>query len=597
MTGLFFYVKIMTVMAKDIQNFSRAENQVRAEILAALKKVLGKNFSAKLIEIGYPPESKLGDFSVPCFLLAEKLKKSAVEIANFLADKIKPSGLVKRVEATGPYLNFFVNQPEFSRLVLIEIAKAKENYGAAKIGKGKRVMVEYFSPNTNKPLTIGHIRNICLGWSLSRLLKFLGYKVIESTLYNDRGIAIAKTIVGYLKWGKGQTPKSAKAKPDHFVGSFYVKFCQEAKNDPNLELEAKKVLQDWEKGKKEVKAVWQKLTKWVLEGFDQTLDELGSNNFAEKYYESEYYDKGKEIVWQGLKKRVFVKDKEGVVTAPLAKYGLPDKIVLRPDETSLYITQDLYLAFLKDKYNLDQSIYVVASEQDLYFQQLFKILELLGFKSFKGYYHLSYGMVRLASGRIKSREGLVKGTGADELMAEMQDLASQEIKVRFKNLKPKEVANRARKIALGALKFFILTINPKNTIVFDPEKSLSFMGRTGPYLQYVFARINSIFAKGKARPGLKIDFSVLNTELEFNLIKLLARFPQAIEAAVRNHDPSCLANYLYDLAKVFSLFYEELPVLASDSKVKAARLLLINDIKIVLAQGLSLLGIEAPEKM
>jgi len=595
-------------MKETAQNFSSAEKQIRQEIVKLVKKALGKDFSAGLFEIDYPPSGVEGDFSVSCFSMAQKLKKSPAQIAQEFSIRINKSidakFLVSASKNVGPYLNFSVDRAKLSESVLTEIFKAGDGYGSGKIGKRKKIMIEYFSPNTNKPLTIGHIRNICLGFSLSRLLKFLGYKVIESTLYNDRGIAIAKAMVGYRKWGKDSTPKSAGLKPDHFVGSFYVKFCQEAKTDPSLEVEAKKVLQQWEKGEKTVTKLWQKLMKWVLEGFDQTLDKLGINDFEEKYYESEYYKAGKQIVEQGFKKGIFVKDSEGVVFAPLGKYSLPDKILLRPDETSLYITQDLYLAYLKNKHHIDESIYVVGSEQDLYFRQLFKILELLDFKNTKSYYHLSYGMVRLPSGKIKSREGLIKGTGADELMAQLEEMALAEIKLRLSSgaqsagkLKEKEVTKRAEQIALGALKFFILAVSPKTTMIFDPAQSLSFTGRTGPYLQYVHARINSIFARAKIKPSAKIDFSVLNNDLEFELVRLLARFPSAVEMAAKSHDPSQIAAYLFELAKSFSLFYEQLPVLKAEPKVKEARLLLINDVGTVLSSGLWLLGIDAPEKM
>jgi len=587
-------------MVQISQNFSQAETKVREEIVRLVKKSLGKDLKPDkldLITIDYPPESKMGDYTVPCFLLAKELKKSPVEVAKELASKIKPGQLIKKVQVAGPYLNFFVDRADFIQLVLIEIAKTKDKYGSAKFGKGKKVMVEYFSPNTNKPLTIGHVRNICLGWSIAQLLKFTGHKVIESTLYNDRGIAIAKTILGYQKWGKNQTPKSTGLKPDHLVGSFYVKFCQEAKKDESLETEAQRVLQAWEEGKKEVKTVWQRLIIWALEGFKQTINKLRVGKFDKEYFESEYYGLGKEVVEKGLKKGIFVKDKEGVIMAPLEKFGLPNKIVLRPDKTSLYITQDLYLAYLKDKYNLDSSVYVVASEQDLYFKQLFKILELLGFKNAKNYYHLSYGMIRLPTGTIKSREGLVKGTGADELIAGLEELAKAEIKKRFKNLSVKEINKRATQIALAALKFYILAVNPKTTIVFDPKKSLAFTGRTGPYLQYVQARINSIFNRARARATMKVDFSALQDELEFELVKLLAQFPAVIDEAVKKYDPSELANYLYNLARVFSLFYEKLPVIKAEKRIKKARLLLINDVKIVLAKGLELLGIPVPEKM
>lgn len=619
-------------MANEDKILSRAETVIRQEIFGLIKQALDKELEPSLVPIDFPPQAKMGDYSVACFLLAEFLKKKPVEVSSFLAEKISPTELIDKIQFLGPYLNFFINQVRFNELVLTQIAKLKSKYGASKTGKGKKIMVEFFSPNTNKPLTIGHVRNICLGSSLSRLLKFTGHKIIEATLYNDRGIAIAKAIVGYQKWGEEKTPKDLNQKPDHFVGSFYTKFCQEAKQNPNLEAEAKKVLKAWEEDKKEIRAVWQKLMTWVLEGFKQTLADLNVGKFDEEYFESEYYQAGKEVVEKGLKKGVFTKNQEGVILAPLDKFGLPDKIVLRPDDTSLYITQDLHLAYLKDKYKLDSSIYVVGSEQDLYFKQLFKILELLGFKNAINYHHLSYGMIRLRSGKIKSREGLVQGTGADDLLTELEKLAEAEIKQRFsaqggsqpplgklevalsfterpgadaplahalggQELAEAEIKQRAKQIALAALKFYILTVGPKTTMVFNPQKSLAFAGRTGPYLQYVYARINSIFAKAETKPTTKIDFSVLNNQLEFELIKILAKFPSVILDSVKSYDPSALANYLYDLAKAFSLFYEKLPVLQAEKKVKKARLLLINSVRIVLGTGLDLLGISVLEKM
>lgn len=581
-------------MSENIINFSQAEASVREEIKNIIKGILGEK-AAEIIEIDYPPAGELGDFTVSCFSLGKLFKKPPAAVASQLARNFRPTDLIKNIKAAGPYLNFFVDKALFSKLVLTEIAKVKDKYGSAKIGRGKRVMVEYFSPNTNKQLTIGHLRNICLGWSISRLLEFLGYKVIQTTLYNDRGIAIAKTILGYQKWGEGQTAKSAGVKTDHFVGSFYIRFCQEAKNNPNFENEAQRVLQDWEKGRKEIKEIWQKLTEWVLTGFEQTLSKFSAAKFDERYYESEYYLRGKEIVEKGIKKGVFIKDQQGVVLAPLQKYGLPDKILLRPDETSLYITQDLYLAYLKNKHRPDLSIYVVGNEQDLYFKQLFKILELLGLEN--NYYHLSYGMIRLPSGKIKSREGVVEGTAADDLITTLEKMAAEEVKKRFSDLNQKELNKRAEQIALGALKFYILAVSPQSTIIFDPKKSLAFTGRTGPYLQYVHARICSILAKERIKLSFKADFSLLSQKSEFELIKLLAYFPAAVCQSAKSYDPSQLANYLYDLAKSFSVFYEEVPVLAAELKVKKARLLLINNVKNVLAKGLGLLGIAAPEKM
>ncbi len=579
-------------MIKNSLQLSAAEAQVRSQIHALFEKVLNKKFDENLLIFDYPPDVSLGDYSVSCFLIAKAVKKNPNQLATTLAQNFQPSELLVKAQATGPYLNFFVNRLAFAGLVLGEINKAKNKYGSSKSGKGQKVMVEYFSPNTNKPLTIGHVRNICLGEAIVNLLEFSGYKVITSTLYNDRGIAIAKTMLGYQKWGKGQNPKKAKRKPDHFVGDFYVRFSQAAKTDEQLEKEAQRLLQAWEDDDKTARDLWQKLTTWVLEGFKQTLKKLGVQRFDE-----EYYDKGKQVVETGLKKGVFVKDQAGVVYAPLEKFRLPDKIVLRPDSTSLYITQDLYLAYLKDKHNVDASVYVVGSEQELYFQQLFKILELLGFENAKHYHHLSYGMIRLRSGKIKSREGLVKGTGADELISELEELAKQEITKRFRELEEKEVLTRAEQITLAALKFYILVVSPKTTMVFDPKQSIAFTGKTGPYLQYVYARINSIFAKVGEKTALKGDAKLLIDDVEFSLIKLLAQFPAKVNQAAANYDPAQLANYLYELAKAFSMFYEQLPVLQSEKKLQKARLMLIKNVKLVLGTGLELLGIPVLEKM
>lgn len=583
-------------MEQKFQIFSQAESQARQDIMQGLTRVLGE-LNENFIEIDYPPDSQHGDFSVPCFILANKQKMSPAETAKSLAAKFQPTGIIIQASAAGPYVNFKVDRAKFSELLLKEIAKKKDKYGSSKLGKGKKIMVEYFSPNTNKPLTIGHIRNICLGFSISHLLKFTGYKVIQSTIYNDRGIALAKAILGYQKWGKGQTPKDAKMKPDHFVGQFYVKAAQAEAKNKNIEAEIKRILQAWEEDKKEVKKIWQLLQAWALDGFDETLEKLGIGKFDEEYYESEFYTQGKEIVDQGLKDRVFEKDKEGVTLVRLQKYDLPNKILLRPDDTSLYITQDLYLAKLKDKYKPDVSIYVVGSEQDLYFKQLFKILELLDFGSVDNYYHLSYGMVRLSAGKIKSREGLPTGTGADEIITKLEGMARLEIKKRNKDLSQAEIKARAEKIALAALKYYILSVKPITTMTFDPQRSLSFTGQTGPYLQYVYARINSIFRRGKVKISAHIDYSLLKTDEEFALINTLSKFPKIIEGTVQNYDPSGLTLYLYDLAKTFSSFYEKVPVLKSDDKTKKARLFLISNVQQVLATGLELLGIKTLEKM
>lgn len=583
-------------MQQQFKSFSLAENQAREDILQGLTKVLGE-LNEGLIEIDYPPDKGLGDFSVPCFILANKQKISPAEVAKNLAAKFESTGLITQAIATGPYVNFRVNRQLFSEILLREVSKRKAKFGSSALGKGKKVMVEYFSPNTNKPLTIGHIRNICLGFSISKLLKFSGYKVLQTTIYNDRGIAIAKAILGYQKWGKGKTPKDAGMKPDHFVGQFYVKASQAEKKNKNLEAENKQILKAWEDGKKEVIRIWQLLQAWSLDGFAETLEKLGIGKFDEEYYESEIYTHGREIIERGVKAGIFERDKEGLTIARLQKYNLPNKILLRSDGTSLYVTQDVYLAFLKNKHHLDSSIYVVGSEQDLQFKQLFKILELIDGQASNKYFHLSYGMIRLPDGKIKSREGLVSGTGADDLIAKLEKMAKDEVKKRDDKLEKPEVEKRAEQIALAALKYYILLAKPATTMVFDPQKSLSFAGQTGPYLQYVYARINSIFTRSNLKPSTRVDYSLINTDEEFELVKTLAKFPKVVEVAVRNYDPSEVAVYLYDLAKAFSTFYEKVPVLKADPKTKKARLLLIANVKQILSTGLDLLGIETLEKM
>lgn len=581
---------------------SQTEAAARTQLQAAILAVFPNLEPADLV-IGYPPATQSGDFSVSCFLIAKKLGQPAPQIATQLAESVNKLGaattnLVARAEAAGPYLNIHLNRAVYASAALAEVYSAGVRYGQSKIGKGKKVMLEYFSPNTNKPLTIGHLRNIILGWSLGRLFKAVGYKVLESTLYNDRGIAIAKTILGYQLWGNNQTPQDVKQKPDHFVGSFYVKFATEARTNPDLEKQAQKVLQKWEAGDKETQATWQKLMGWVLEGFTQTLTTLGATHFDLRYYESEYYEHGKKIVEQGLAKGVFVKKADGVIVAPLESHGVADKVVLRPDDTSLYITQDLYLATLKAKHHPDLSIHVVGDEQNLYFQQLFLILELLGITQAKNCVHFSYGMIRLPSGRIKSREGPVKGTVADDVLHELETLAKAEISKRSTDLTETEVQQRATQIALGALKFYITHIDPKTTMIFDPSQSIQFTGKTGPYLQYMHARMWSILQKsGVKRLTKKIDGVALTDDASFALIKLLAKFPAVVAQSAQQYAPSHVAEYLYQLAKSFGVFYEQVSVLQAEPTARKARLVLVYNVKTVLASGLALLGIPAPEQM
>ncbi|MFH0819918.1 MAG: arginine--tRNA ligase [bacterium] len=561
------------------------------QIFKMLRLFVGKNDLVNLA-IDYPPELKFGDFTLPCFALAKSFKKAPEAVASELKEKIKPAGLIKRIKNVGPYLNFFVDKNKKSKLILNQIMKEKESYGQAKIGQGKKIMIEYISPNTNKPLHLGHVRNALLGTSLVNLLGSTGHKIIRTCLINDRGNQISQSMAAYEVYGQGKLPDK---KPDHFVGDFYVRYHQEVKENPALAKRAKEMLLAWEKGDKEVRHLWQKMNGWFYQGFKETLKNLGIS-FDKFYYESQVYLKGKKIISDNLKKGIFQKQ-DGAVVAPLEKYNLPAKVLIKSDGTAVYTTTDIYLAFQKFKdYKLTQSIYLVGSEQDLLFRQLFKILELIGFKKVKQMLHLSYGIVNLPEGKMKSREGKV--VDADNLLAELEKLSREEIIKRYSSISEKEKKNRSQKIARAALKYFILEINPKSEVCFEPKKSLSFTGRTGPYLLYTYARLKAILRKAKKEnKAKKIDFSGLENPIEQMLVNLLGRFPAVIVEAALVYDPSILAKYLYSLADQTNSFYHDLPVLQAEEKLRLARLKMIEAVSIVLKEGLAILGIETVEEM
>lgn len=593
----------------QVTNSSRAQARVRQEIVALLKQSLGSGVDSAAITVDYPPQPGMGDFSVACFGLAKALGKSPAEIARGLADEFTSQrahhgagrSLLREAKALGPYLNFWVDEGAYFAQLFSEIRRRGTKFGTSKIGRSKKVLVEYFSPNPNKPLTVGHVRNVTIGFTTSRLLKALGYKVIENTIYNDRGIALCKSIVAYRRWGTGATPKSANLKPDHFAGKWYVRFNVEAVKDPKLEEEARECLRRWEADDREVHSIWKKLVGWAIAGYKLTLRRLGVPHPRVQYFESDIYTHGKQVVLDGLKRGVFVKHAEGYVYAPLEQFGLPNKILLRSDGTSLYVTQDLYLAVLKSKQRADRSIYVVGSEQDLAFNQLFKMLELLGVPG--TFYHQSYGMIRLPDGKIKSREGLPEGTAADDLLDKLDELALAEVTKRHPQLSAREAAKRGHVIALAALKYYILSVTPSSTMVFDPAKSLAFTGKTGPYLQYVHARTHSILAKARRPARRKLAASAANWSLlkgpaERQLALLLDRFPQVVSLAAEQLDPSLLARHLYDIASAFSTFYASVPVLqAEDAPTQTVRLALVDAVRAVMARGLALLGITAPKQM
>lgn len=479
---------------------------------------------------------------------------------------------------------------------------------------GKKLMVEYSSPNTNKPLHLGHIRNNLLGYSVAEILKAYGYDVVKANLVNDRGIHICKSMLAWQKFGNGETPESSGLKGDHLVGKYYVVFDKEykkeidqlkqegqseddAKKNAPLMKEAQVMLQKWEANDAEVINLWKTMNGWVYAGFDKTYKQLGVD-FDKFYYESETYLLGKDIIQEGLEKGVFFKKEDNSVWIDLTDEGLDQKLVLRGDGTSVYITQDLGTAQLKyDEFKMDESIYVVGNEQDYHFKVLFAILKKLGKEWANGLYHLSYGMVDLPSGKMKSREGTV--VDADDLMSEMIETAKE----RTEELGKTEGFNEEEKTALyqtigmGALKYFLLKVDPKKRLLFDPNESVDFQGHTGPFIQYTHARIKSVLRKAEYQ-AVEVKTPVSISSYERDLIQALSNYPAIIEASANEFSPAQLANYAYDLAKLYNKFYHEETILkAEDENVKGFRLQLSASAARVIAESMNLLGIQVPERM
>lgn len=555
------------------------------EIATLLAKTLNQTFDDTLPQITVPPNPVLGDYAFPCF----KLGKNPKQEAEILRQKIKLPPFLSEIKVAGPYLNFFLNKAQLAKETLAVIQKQKKRYGAGK--NHEKILIEYCGPNTNKPLHLGHVRNMALGNAMCRLLTFQGNKVYPINIINDRGIHICQSMLAYQKWGQKKKPDK---KGDHFVGDYYVLFTKALKEHPELKDEAQDMLTRWEHGDKTVHALWKKMNLWVLKGFAQTYKRFGIT-FDKEYFESELYEAGKEIAFEGLQKRIFIKDDKKSIVAPLEAYGLPNKVVLRGDGTSVYITQDLYLAQKRyEDYRFDRSVYVVASEQQLHFKQLFKVLELLQRPYTNKLFHLSYGLVHLPTGRMKSREGTV--IDADEMMEEMKELAEMEIRKRYDSLSEKEIRRRAEMIGLAAIKFFMLRTDAHRDIIFNPEESLSFEGETGPYVQYTHARACSILKKAGKVTG-KINDALLTQDKEQKMLTHLMKFPEIVDEAAQQYRPHVLCHYLIELAQAFNEFYHSCPVISDDKELMKARLSLVDAVRQVLENGLNLLGIEAPEEM
>jgi arginyl-tRNA synthetase len=525
------------------------------------------------------------------------LKNEIKEIAGFNVIK----GFLNISLADSYWIDIF-----YSQILADNFASVNSN--------GKKVMVEYSSPNTNKPLHLGHVRNNLLGYSVAQILEAAGYEVIKANLVNDRGIHICKSMLAWQKFGNGETPQSSGMKGDHLVGKYYVLFDKEykkqiddlkaarqteedAKKNAPLIQEAQEMLQQWEAGDKEVLNLWQTMNGWVYAGFAETYKQLGVD-FDKYYYESNTYLLGKDIIEEGLEKGVFFRKEDGSVWIDLTADGLDQKLVLRSDGTSVYITQDLGTAQLKyNDFHMDESIYVVGNEQDYHFKVLFLILEKLGKSWAKGLYHLSYGMVDLPSGKMKSREGTV--VDADDLIDEMNQTAKEQTETlgKVEGFSEAEKFELYHTIGMGALKYFLLKVDPKKRLLFDPNESVDFQGHTGPFIQYTHARIRSVLSRVEDASIEAGHITQLAAE-ERDLILLLNQFPDTIEQAAKGHNPAIVANYIYEVAKAFNKFYHEHSILhIEDELIKQFRLQLSAASAKVIKKGMGLLGIEVPERM
>ena len=556
-----------------------------------------------------------GDFTLVTFPYTKQTKKSPEQMGEELgAYLLKQSSDVTAYNVVKGFLNISLSNAFW--LSYFNSVRQLSAVGYKKeLSSGKTVMLEYSSPNTNKPLHLGHIRNNLLGYSVAQILKANGHKVIKTNIVNDRGIHICKSMLAWQKYGRGETPESTGMKGDHLVGKYYVEFDkafkkeieilvgqgktkEEAEKQAPLILEAQDMLRKWEAGDKETMDLWKMMNGWVYKGFDVTYKNLGVD-FDKMYYESNTYILGKEVVEEGLRKQVFYKKENGSVAIDLTADGLDEKIVLRSDGTSVYITQDLGTAIerFKEFPDLKQLIYTVGNEQDYHFKVLFKTLQRLGYDWAKECYHLSYGMVELPEGKMKSREGTV--VDADELLKEMYDTAEATTRELGKvdDFSTEELENLYHTVSLGALKYFILKVDPKKKMLFDPKESIDFNGHTGPFIQYTHARIKSVLRKADVDFANSLD-GIVFEPVEKEIIKWVYDFDGVVTEAGNTYSPALIANYVYELTKLYNRFYHELSVLKEENEtVKKFRLQLSQLTAQTIANGMYLLGIQVPERM
>ncbi|SOD18911.1 arginine--tRNA ligase [Pedobacter xixiisoli] len=589
-------------------------NFIVAGAVNAVKELYGQEIAENIINIQETRKEFEGQVTIVVFPFVRFSKKSPEETANDIGTYLQQNvAEVEGFNVVKGFLNLVIAESYWIKL--FNGTLLQPDFLAIK-PRGEKVMVEYSSPNTNKPLHLGHVRNNLLGYSVSELLKADGYDVIKVNLVNDRGIHICKSMLAWEKWGGGETPESSGLKGDHLVGKYYVVFDKEYKKEietlvaeGQTEDEAKKnaplikaaqqMLLKWEQGDTEVVGLWEKMNGWVYAGFDVTYKKLGVD-FDKYYYESNTYLLGKDSVEEGLAKGVFFKKEDGSVWIDLTADGLDQKLVLRADGTSVYITQDLGTAQMKyDDFGMDKSIYVVGNEQDYHFKVLFLILEKLGKSWANGLYHLSYGMVDLPSGKMKSREGTV--VDADDLVNEMVETAKQKTEELGKtnDFSEADKEDLYTTIGLGALKYFLLKVEPKKRLLFDPAESIDFQGNTGPFIQYTHARIKSLLSRADYQFEEANYTNIKLTPTELEMVMLLAKYPAEISEAAKAYSPAFIANYLYEVAKLFNKFYHEVPpiIKEEDAAVKQHRLNICKIAADVIKSGMNILGIHVPERM
>ena len=547
----------------------------------------------QLIHPETPPERNLGDIAFPMFPLARVLKKSPQQISAEVATVIG-SGDAGRVEATGPYINVFLNRPVVASATVNAALAASGRWGDSAALAGRRIMIEFSCPNTNKPLHLGHLRNDALGESVARMLLAAGATVRRVNLINDRGIHICKSMAAYEQFGQGQTPEEVGKKSDHFVGDYYVRYAQWEKEGSQAEERARQMLQEWEQGDAGIHQLWERMNHWAISGIEKTYLRTGIS-FDQVYYESQTYLLGREKILQGLDDGVFTRDEKGTVWVDLTDIQLDKKVLLRADGTSLYLTQDIGTAMQRhDDWPFDSLVYVVASEQRYHFQVLFEVLRRLGVKWADSLHHLAYGMVNLPEGKMKSREGTV--VDADELLDQLAGLAREEIRNKEREEHLEDPAITAERVALGALHYYLLQTSPVKDMIFNPEESLAFTGNTGPYLQYVGARVSSMLRKEPAPEQVEPPTELADEE--WNLVFRVSGYPQVVADAAASYNPSLLAGFLFETARDFSRFYHDHPIaVATDPKVRSFRLGLSMAVMEVMRHGLGLLNIPFLESM